>query len=95
MRRRYLLVFILLLGFVTAQNSIVKQFSSAIADVAEKANPAVVTISAEKVIKLNEQYRQFNEFPFFHTRGTLIKLDPKRIYIWLPINAAKSTMRLE
>jgi len=66
MKRRYLFVFILLFGFATAQNSIVKQFSSAIADVAEKANPAVVTIAAEKVIKLNEQYQQFNDFPFFH-----------------------------
>ena len=57
---------LILIGFLSAQNSIVKQFSSAIADVAEKANPAVVTISAEKVIKMEDQFKQFGDFPFFH-----------------------------
>lgn len=66
MYKKFIITFIMVFGVLTAQNSIVKQFSSALADVAEKANPAVVTISAEKVIKLDEQFQQFNNFPFFH-----------------------------
>jgi len=66
MYRKLFIGIVLMIGILSAQNSIVKQFSSAIADVAEKANPAVVTISAEKVIKMDEQFRQFGDFPFFH-----------------------------
>ena len=66
MHRRFILSIILISGLLSAQNSIVKQFSSAIADVAEKANPAVVTITAEKVIKMDDQFKQFGDFPFFH-----------------------------
>ncbi len=44
-----------------AQNSVVKQFSNAFADVAEKAKPAVVTIITDKVVSLN----QFDDFGFF------------------------------
>ena len=66
MQRRFILSIILMTGLLSAQNSIVKQFSSAIADVAEKANPAVVTITAEKVIKVKDQFQQFGDFPFFH-----------------------------
>jgi len=66
MYRRIIITVIIFTGIIFAQNSIVKQFSSAIADVAEKANPAVVTISAEKVIKIDNQFEQFRGFPFFH-----------------------------
>lgn len=91
MNRKYYLGFIMLIGILSAQNSIVKQFSSAIADVAEKVNPAVVTISAEKVIKLDEQFQQFNDFPFFHQQlpeeyssqalGSGVIVDAKNGYI--------------
>ena len=66
MQRRLLLMLFLFIGSLSAQNSIVKQFSSVFADVAEKANPAVVTITAEKVIKMEDQFKQFGDFPFFH-----------------------------
>tara|TARA_Y100001970_G_scaffold145959_1_gene179209 strand:- start:2955 stop:4334 length:1380 start_codon:yes stop_codon:yes gene_type:complete len=47
--------------FIIAQNSVVRQFSKAFADVAEKAKPAVVTIITDKVISM----RQFDDFGFF------------------------------
>ena len=55
--------FLLFLFFALshAQNSVVKQFSTAFADVAEKAKPAVVTIITDKVVSLN----QFDDFGFF------------------------------
>jgi len=56
-----LLLSILLFGSLTAQNSVVRQFSKAFADVAEKAKPAVVTIITDKVISM----RQFDDFGFF------------------------------
>ena len=56
----YFLV-ILLFALSNAQNSVVKQFSTAFADVAEKAKPAVVTIITDKVVSLN----QFDDFGFF------------------------------
>jgi serine protease Do len=52
---------ILLIGVLIAQNSVVKQFSQAFADVAEKAKPAVVTIITDKVISLD----QFDNFGYF------------------------------
>jgi len=65
MQRRFIISIILFVGFLSAQNSIVKQFSSVFADVAEKANPAVVTITAEKVMKMDDQLQQFGDIPFF------------------------------
>ena len=56
-----IIVSILLFGIVIAQNSVVRQFSKAFADVAEKAKPAVVTIITDKVISM----RQFDDFGFF------------------------------
>ena len=56
-----LLLSILLFGSLTAQNSVVRQFSKAFADVAEKAKPTVVTIITDKVISM----RQFDDFGFF------------------------------
>ena len=58
--KNYFLV-ILLFALSNAQNSVVKQFSTAFADVAEKAKPAVVTIITDKVVSLN----QFDDFGFF------------------------------
>ena len=52
---------IVLVGSLVAQNSVVRQFSKAFADVAEKAKPAVVTIITDKVISMN----QFDDFGFF------------------------------
>jgi len=56
-----IVISILLISVLFAQNSVVKQFSQAFADVAEKAKPAVVTIITDKVISLN----QFDDFGFF------------------------------
>ena len=92
MQRRFIISIILLTGILAAQNSIVKQFSSAFADVAEKANPAVVTITAEKVIKMEDQFQQFGDFPFFHPQlpdqeyssqalGSGVIVDAKKGYI--------------
>lgn len=66
MQKRLFIIILLLSSYVTAQNSIVKQFSSALADVAEQANPAVVTIMAEKTVKMENPFQQFGDFPFFH-----------------------------
>ena len=59
MKNYFLLI--LLFALPNAQNSVVKQFSTAFADVAEKAKPAVVTIITDKVVSLN----QFDDFGFF------------------------------
>ena len=56
-----IIISIFLVCIVTAQNSVVRQFSKAFADVAEKAKPAVVTIITDKVVSLN----QFDDFGFF------------------------------
>ena len=52
---------LIIVSFSLAQNSVVRQFSTAFADVAEKAKPAVVTIITDKVISLN----QFDDFGYF------------------------------
>ena len=54
-------LYILLFSNLFGQNSVVRQFSKAFADVAEKAKPAVVTIITDKVISM----RQFDDFGFF------------------------------
>ncbi len=56
---------IILAGTISAQNSILKQFSDQFADIAEKANPAVVTILTEKKVDLSQLHRnlpQDNDF---------------------------------
>lgn len=55
------LISILFMTVVFAQNSVVKQFSQAFADVAEKTKPAVVTIITDKVVSIND----FDSFGFF------------------------------
>lgn len=52
---------LLLINFLFSQNSVVRQFSKAFADVAEKAKPAVVTIITDKIVSL----RQYEDFGFF------------------------------
>ena len=59
MKKIFLYIFIF--SNLFAQNSVVRQFSKAFADVAEKAKPAVVTIITDKVISM----RQFDDFGFF------------------------------
>ena len=54
-------LYIFLFSNLFGQNSVVRQFSKAFADVAEKAKPAVVTIITDKVISM----RQFDDFGFF------------------------------
>ncbi len=63
---------ILLVGSISGQNSILKQFSDAFADIAEKANPAVVTILTEKKVDLGQLHGQLPQdndfFKFFAPR---------------------------
>ena len=70
MSYRLLFLFTIILGITAAQNSIVDQFSQALADVAEKANPAVVTITTEKVYSSNSRNpysgTPFEEFFNYH-----------------------------
>ena len=58
---RKIIFSIFIFNIILAQNSVVRQFSQAFADVAEKAKPAVVTIITDKVISLN----QFDDFGYF------------------------------
>ena len=60
-KMKQLLTSILWVGVLSAQNTVVQQFSKAFADVAESARPAVVTIITDKVISL-EKYENFGFF---------------------------------
>ena len=64
-----LYIMLILIGGLAAQNSILKQFSDQFADIAEKANPAVVTILTEKKIDLSQSHRNIPQdndlFRFF------------------------------
>ena len=56
-------------SLIFAQNSVLKQFSQAFADVAEKANPAVVTIITETEYKIEDFHRGLPfDNPFFFPR---------------------------
>ena len=63
MNRKYL-IFLLLVGSLFSQNSVVQQFSKAFADVAESAKPAVVTIITDRIMKVpnNDLYFFFNPY---------------------------------
>jgi len=61
MRKNWLIVFSIIISFGFAQRSIVQQFSETFANVAEKVNPAVVTISTDKIIKVDPFH---NQYPF-------------------------------
>jgi len=58
---KFIYLLILLVQIISAQNSVVRQFSKAFADVAEKAKPAVVTIITDKTVSLS----QYEDFGFF------------------------------
>ena len=58
--KRFFVYSYLILSSITlslAQNAILKQFSDQFADIAEKVNPAVVTILTEKKIEINQSNR--------------------------------------
>ena len=61
---------LIIFGTLIGQNSPLKQFSNHFADIAEKANPAVVTILTEKNIDLTESHRNLPQdsdlFRFFY-----------------------------
>ena len=61
---RLYFVFLIFIGNLFAQNSVVQQFSKAFADVAEDAKPAVVTIITDKIMKVpnNDLYFFFNPY---------------------------------
>ncbi len=65
-------LFIFIVSGLMAQSSILKQFSSQFADVAEKANPAVVTILTIKNVKLDQVHPNIpfdnDMFRFFNPR---------------------------
>ena len=60
MRKNLIIIFSIIISVHFSQKSIVQQFSKTFADVAEKVNPAVVTISTDKIIKMD----RFNQYPF-------------------------------
>jgi len=60
-----LFLLLVTVGTISAQNSILKQFSDQFADIAEKANPAVVTILTERKVDMSNYHRnmpQDNDF---------------------------------
>ena len=63
-------ILITIFGSLQAQNSALKQFSNHFADIAEKANPAVVTVLTEKNVDLTESHRNLPQdsdlFRFFY-----------------------------
>ena len=83
------------LNIVFTQNVFLKQFSDQFADIAEKANPAVVTILTEKKIEINQSNRstpQEDLFRFYFNRprqreykssalGSGVIIDAKNGYI--------------
>ena len=71
MRKIIFGIIYIITSLIFAQNSVLKQFSQAFADVAEKANPAVVTIITETEYKM-EDFHQGLPFdnPFFFPRNS-------------------------
>ena len=80
--KRYLIVFTVFLSIGWTQNPIVNQFSNAFADVAEKVNPAVVTILAVKEVKA-EQFRRNNPFERFFSEDFLDRVF--KTGRWVPV----------
>lgn len=70
MKKLFFMIF--LVGMISGQSSILKQFSDQFADIAEKANPAVVTILTEKKVDLSQLHGQLPQdndfFKFFAPR---------------------------
>ena len=91
MLKRYLIVFTVILSLGWAQNPIASQFSNAFADVAEKVNPAVVTILAVKEVQA-EQYHRNNPFDQFFPEEYF---RPERRGFWnLRVKVTPRTARL-
>ena len=61
---RIIVLICLITSNLYSQNSVVQQFSDSFADVAEQANPAVVTIITDKIMKVpnNDLYFFFNPY---------------------------------
>ncbi len=68
MKKFVIILLIAAASVISAQNSIVEQFSTVLADVAEKSNPAVVTIMTEKVMEMDSFHGgfPFDQFGFFN-----------------------------
>ena len=75
MRKNLLIVFSIIFSVGFAQRSIIRQFSETFANVAEKVNPAVVTISTDKIIKIDHFQ---NQYPFNRFFGWDRDLDQDR-----------------
>jgi len=68
MRKNWLIISWVAVLPLVAQNSIVQQFSNVFTRVAEKVNPAVVTVLSDKTVKINDLHDQF-PFKGFFPRG--------------------------
>ncbi|MBH49354.1 MAG: protease [Candidatus Marinimicrobia bacterium] len=75
MRKQNYIIFILVSAISFAQNSAVRQFSKTFADVAEEANPSVVTIMTEKTYE-TRSFQEWTPFEDFFSP----KDSPKRHY---------------
>jgi len=75
MKKNWLIVFSIIISVGFSQRSIVQQFSETFANVAEKVNPAVVTISTDKIIKVDPFQ---NQYPFNRFFGWDRDLDQDR-----------------
>ena len=75
MRKNSLIIFSIIISVGFAQRSIVQQFSETFVNVAEKVNPAVVTISTDKIIKVDSFQ---NQYPFNRFFGWDRDLDQDR-----------------
>jgi len=75
MRKQFFCIFLLITATSSAQNSAVRQFSKTFADVAEKANPSVVTIMTEKTYETRSLHEWTPFEDFFSPKDT-----PKRKY---------------
>ena len=75
MKKNWLIVFSIIISVGFSQRSIVQQFSETFANVAEKVNPAVVTISTNKIIKVDPFQ---NQYPFNRFFGWDRDLDQDR-----------------
>jgi len=75
MKKNWLIIFSIIISVGFSQRSIVQQFSETFANVAEKVNPAVVTISTDKIIKVDPFQ---NQYPFNRFFGWDRDLDQDR-----------------
>lgn len=93
MTKKFFIFFIAAFSLAVSQNPIVNQFSQALADIAERANPAIVTIKIEKTIRMDtfhnnspfeERFMPFFQFPReFNSNalGSGVIVDAKNGYV--------------